>query len=180
MALYDKPTKSLNISLVCDKPTINTENLNVVANIHLWSQLMPRNSTNWSVTLRPNGVQYDKVIPVNELLKGDFNEHNAYLEFQLRRGQKPISRTYYFPSNIASAVGITDPELEVSTPCYSEYCTLLSTSITSRKNMAEAKPSDSYIPDAHYSHSLSYWLPYRRTRKVYNYSNSFCNPFLLG
>ncbi|XP_023165462.2 beta-mannosidase-like [Drosophila hydei] len=112
MALYDKPTKSLNISLVCDKPTINTENLNVVANIHLWSQLMPRNSTNWSVTLRPNGVQYDKVIPVNELLKGDFNEHNAYLEFQLRRGQKPISRTYYFPSNIASAEGITDPELE--------------------------------------------------------------------
>ncbi|EDV92669.1 beta-mannosidase [Drosophila grimshawi] len=114
VALEDTTKKALNISLICDsqKPSVDTANLNVVANIHLWSQLLPRQSQNWSVTLRPNGVQYDKVIPIKDLLKGEFNEHNAYLEFQLRRDQTVLSRTYFFPSSIASAVGILDPELD--------------------------------------------------------------------
>lgn len=114
VALYDKPTKSLNISLICDEPKINTEDLKVVEHIHMWSQLLPRESRTWSPTLRPNGVQYDKVIPLKDLLKGAFNEHNAYVEYQLRRRDELISRTYFFPGNIAAAVGITDPELEVS------------------------------------------------------------------
>lgn len=92
---------------------MNTNDLSVVANVHLWSQLLPRQSRNWTVTLRPNGVQYDKVIPIKDLLEGEFNTHNAYLEFQLRRHEELISRTYYFPSNIAAAQGIQDPELEV-------------------------------------------------------------------
>ncbi|EDW58688.1 beta-mannosidase [Drosophila virilis] len=112
VALFDKPTGLLEISLVCDEPRVDTSQLTVVGNIHLWSQLMPRQSRNWTATLRPNGVQYDKVIPIKDWLQGEFNEHNAYFEFQLRRDQTLISRTYFFPSSIASAVGIADPELE--------------------------------------------------------------------
>ncbi|KAH8418054.1 hypothetical protein KR222_010988, partial [Zaprionus bogoriensis] len=112
VALYDKPSDSLNITLICDEPKMNTDNLYVVANVHQWSHLLPRQSRNWTVTLRPNGVQYDKVIPIKELLEGEFNRLNAYLEFQLRRHHEIISRTYYFPSNIAAAQGILDPELE--------------------------------------------------------------------
>lgn len=92
---------------------MNTDDLFVVAHVHLWSQLLARQSRNWTVTLRPNGVQYDKIIAVKDLLEGDFNRHNAYLEFQLRRHHELISRTYYFPSNIAAAQGVRDPELEV-------------------------------------------------------------------
>jgi len=114
VALYDRPSGSLNISLICDEPKVNTDNLQVVANIHLWSQLLPRHTRNWPATLKPNGVQYDKVIPLKDLLEGEFNERNAYLEFQLRRSEQIISRTYYFPSSIAAAVGIKDPELDVS------------------------------------------------------------------
>lgn len=112
VALYDRPSGSLNISLICDEPKVDTNNLQVVANIHLWSQLLPRHSRNWTATLQPNGVQYDKVIPLKDLLEGEFNERNAYLEFQLRRSEQIISRTYYFPSSIAAAVGIKDPELD--------------------------------------------------------------------
>lgn len=113
MALYDKPTESLNITLICDDPNMNTNNLSVVAHVHLWSQLLPRQSRNWAVALRPNGVQYDKIIPIKDLLEGEFNTHNAYLEFRLQRHHELISRTYYFPGSIAAAQGIQDPELEV-------------------------------------------------------------------
>ncbi|KAM8707176.1 hypothetical protein ACLKA7_011296 [Drosophila subpalustris] len=112
VALYDKPTKSLNVSLICDEPEIDTDGLNVVENIHLWSQLLPRQNRTWPVTLRRNGVHYDKIIPLTDLLNGEFNERNAYVEFQLRRKEELISRTYFFPSNIAAAVGIQDPQLE--------------------------------------------------------------------
>ncbi|KAH8360187.1 hypothetical protein KR093_011286 [Drosophila rubida] len=112
VALYDKSATSLNISLICDVPDMNTNNLSVVAHVHLWSQLLPKQSRSWPVTLRPNGVQYDKVIPLKELLDNEFNARNAYLEFQLRRNEQLISRTYYFPSSITAAVGIMDPQLE--------------------------------------------------------------------
>ncbi|KAH8283203.1 hypothetical protein KR054_008690 [Drosophila jambulina] len=112
VALYDRPTDSLNISLICDQLQPNTRGLMVTANIHLWSQLLPRNSTSWAVTLRPNGVQYDKVIPITDLIHGDFTKYNAFLEFQLRRGQEVISRTYFFPTSIAAAIGMEDPGLE--------------------------------------------------------------------
>jgi len=80
---------------------VDPRELNVVANVHLWSQLLPRQSTSWDVTLRPNGVQYDKVIAISDLLQGEFTRTNAFLELQLRRGQDVISRTHFFPSSIA-------------------------------------------------------------------------------
>ncbi|KAH8354559.1 hypothetical protein KR084_011700, partial [Drosophila pseudotakahashii] len=112
VALYERSTDSLNISLICDLLEVDTQELNVVANVHLWSQLLPRQSTTWEVTLRPNGVQYDKVIPLSDLLKGQFTKTNAFLDFHLRRGHEVISRTHFFPSSIAGAVGIEDPGLE--------------------------------------------------------------------
>ncbi|KAI8046391.1 beta-mannosidase [Drosophila gunungcola] len=112
VALYERSTDSLNISLICDQLEVDTRELSVVANVHLWSQLLPRESTSWEVTLRPNGVQYDKVVPIDELLKGQFTRTNAFLELQLRRGQQVISRTHFFPSSIAAAVGLEDPGLE--------------------------------------------------------------------
>ncbi|XP_033163416.1 beta-mannosidase-like isoform X1 [Drosophila mauritiana] len=112
VALYEKSTDSLNISLICDQLEVDARKLNVVANVHLWSQLLPRQSTSWDVTLRPNGVQYDKVIAISDLLQGEFTRTNAFLELQLRRGQDVISRTHFFPSSIAGAVGIEDPGLE--------------------------------------------------------------------
>lgn len=114
MALYDKPTDSLNISLICDQLKVDTQGLNVVANVHLWSQLLPHSFTTWPVTLRPNGVQYDKIIPINDILKGEYNRRNAFLELQLRRDKDVISKTYYFPSSLRSAIGMEDPELEVN------------------------------------------------------------------
>ncbi|XP_017085650.1 beta-mannosidase [Drosophila eugracilis] len=121
VALYDKLLDSLNISLICDQLEVDTRDLNVVANVHLWSQLLPRHSTSWDVTLRANGVQYDKVIHISDLLKGQFTSTNAFLELQLRRGQQVISRTHFFPSSIAGAVGIESPDLEyeiASRTCY--------------------------------------------------------------
>ncbi|XP_001359635.3 beta-mannosidase [Drosophila pseudoobscura] len=112
VAQYDKTEDSLNIILICDEPQVDTEGLTVVANKYLWSQLLPRDSINWTVTLRPNGVQYDKVIPIKDLLVEEFNTRNAFLELQLRRRQEVLSRTYFFPSNIAAAVGLEDPGLE--------------------------------------------------------------------
>ncbi|KAH8369201.1 hypothetical protein KR009_003852 [Drosophila setifemur] len=112
VALYDKPSDSLNISLICDQLEVDTRRLNVVANVHLWSQLLPHTSTAWPVTLRPNGVHYDKVIPIDELLKGDSDRHNSFVELLLRRDEEVISRTYYFPSSIRSAIGMEDPDLE--------------------------------------------------------------------
>ncbi|XP_017849592.1 beta-mannosidase [Drosophila busckii] len=127
VALYDKPSKALNISLICDQLQVNTDDLSVVANIHLWSQLLPRNSTQWPVTLRPNGVHYDKIIPLKQMLNGEFNEHNAYLEFQLRRQEELLARTYYFPSSLASAVGISDPQLEIEIS--SKFCLQTTTGV---------------------------------------------------
>ncbi|XP_017057152.1 beta-mannosidase [Drosophila ficusphila] len=112
VALYERSTDSLNISLICDHLKVDTKELNVVANIYLWSQLLPRQSTSWAVTLHPNGVQYDKVIPLSELLQGQFTKTNSFLELLLCRGQEVISRTNYFPSPISAAVGIEDPDLE--------------------------------------------------------------------
>ncbi|XP_039491613.1 beta-mannosidase isoform X1 [Drosophila santomea] len=112
VALYEKSTDSLNISLICDQLEVDPWKLNVVANVHLWSQLLPRQSIAWEVTLRPNGVQYDKVIAISDILKGEFSKTNAFIELQLRRDQNVISRTHFFPSNIAAAVGIEDPRLE--------------------------------------------------------------------
>nr|XP_016932331.1 beta-mannosidase isoform X1 [Drosophila suzukii] len=112
VALYERSTDSLNISLICDLLEVDTRELNVVANVYLWSQLLPRQSTTWEVTLRPNGVHYDKVIPISDLLKGQFTKTNSFLEFHLRRGHEVISRTYFFPSSITAAVGIEDPDLE--------------------------------------------------------------------
>ncbi|XP_022214341.2 beta-mannosidase [Drosophila obscura] len=112
VAQHDKPEDSLNIILICDEPQVETEGLIVVANTHLWSQLLPSKSINWTVTLRPNGVQYDKVIPIQDLLHGEYNRRNAFVELELRRRQEVLSRTYFFPSNIAAAVGLEDPGLE--------------------------------------------------------------------
>ncbi|EDV41870.1 uncharacterized protein Dana_GF17689 [Drosophila ananassae] len=120
VALYDKPTDSLNISLICDQLKVDTQGLNVVANVHLWSQLLPHSYTTWPVTLRPNGVQYDKIIPINDILKGEYNRRNAFLELQLRRDKDVISKTYYFPSSLRSAIGMEDPELEYEIA--SRYC----------------------------------------------------------
>jgi len=120
VALYERSTDSLNISLICDLLEVDTRELNVVANVYLWSQLLPRQSTTWEVTLRPNGVHYDKVIPISDLLKGQFTKTNSFLEFHLRRGHEVISRTYFFPSSITAAVGIEDPDLEVNKPCISQ------------------------------------------------------------
>ncbi|XP_030369680.1 beta-mannosidase [Scaptodrosophila lebanonensis] len=127
VALYEAESESLNISLICDQLEVDTENLKVVANVHLWSQLLPRNSTEWSVTLRPNGVQYDKVIPLNSLLHDELNKYNSYLEFQLYRSNELLSRTYYFPSSITAAKGVGDPELDydIST----RYCSTGSTTV---------------------------------------------------
>ncbi|KAH8304925.1 hypothetical protein KR018_005049, partial [Drosophila ironensis] len=120
VALYDQPTDSLNISLICDQLQVDTHDLNVVANMHLWSQLLPHSYITWPVTLRPNGVQEDKVIPVGGLFKGEYDRENAFLELQLRRGNDVISKTHYFPSSLRRAVGMEDPGLEYEIA--SRYC----------------------------------------------------------
>ncbi|EDW81442.1 uncharacterized protein Dwil_GK12069 [Drosophila willistoni] len=112
VALYENTTNSLNISLICDELEVDTNGLKVVANIHKWTQLLPRYSTEWDVTLRPNGVQYDKVIQLADWLQGEFTKQNAFFEFQLCRHDEVLSRTYFFPAHLGTAVGLTDPDLE--------------------------------------------------------------------
>ncbi|XP_037954159.1 beta-mannosidase-like [Teleopsis dalmanni] len=120
IALYNSSTKSVNIFLTCDELEVNTKDLKVFQNIYLWSELYVKNSMNWSVTLKPNGVHHDKVIPVSTILTDKFNQNNCFVEYTLQRGSVVLSRAYYFPSAISSAVGVSDPEIEVEIS--SKYC----------------------------------------------------------
>ncbi|XP_058974882.1 beta-mannosidase [Musca domestica] len=112
-ALYESKIRSLNVSLICDLFEINTDGLQVSMNIYKWSQLFPKNTTTWPVTMVPNGVHYDKVIPVDDIFQGEFTNYNSFVEFVLQRNNMALARTFYFPASFSSVQAIKDPQIQI-------------------------------------------------------------------
>lgn len=61
----------------------------------------------------PNGVHYDKIIPIDDILQGEFTRYNSFLEFVLYRNNLVLARTFYFPSSFSSAQAVKDPKVDV-------------------------------------------------------------------
>lgn len=51
IALYDKSLNALNVSLVCDLPTISSTDYRVTLNTHRWFDLLPKHTKTWPVIL---------------------------------------------------------------------------------------------------------------------------------
>ncbi|KAM7362826.1 beta-mannosidase-like [Cochliomyia hominivorax] len=111
VALYDSDSKHIQVSLICDKFEVDTTGLQVTMNIYKWSELFPRETLKWPATLKPNGVHYDKIIPIDDIIKDPFNKNNCFLEFILQQNSEPLARTFYFPGLFTEVV--KDPGLEL-------------------------------------------------------------------
>uniref|UniRef100_A0A1L8EBR4 beta-mannosidase n=2 Tax=Haematobia irritans TaxID=7368 RepID=A0A1L8EBR4_HAEIR len=114
VALLDSKTNSLNVSLICDLFEVDTYGLQVSMNVYKWTQLYPKDTKTWPVTLVPNGVQYDKVIPIDDIISGEFTKQNSFVEFVLHRSNNLVlARTFYFPTTFNSVQAVKDPELDL-------------------------------------------------------------------
>ncbi|XP_061389605.1 beta-mannosidase-like [Musca vetustissima] len=112
-ALYERSIRSINVSLICDLFEINTDDLQVSMNIYKWSQLYPTKTTTWPVTMIPNGVHYDKVIPIDDIFQGEYTNYNSFVEFVLQRNTMPLARTFYFPASFSSVQAVKDPQIKI-------------------------------------------------------------------
>uniref|UniRef100_W8BI92 beta-mannosidase n=1 Tax=Ceratitis capitata TaxID=7213 RepID=W8BI92_CERCA len=120
VALYDSDQDALNVSLICDKLEVDFRGLEVSMNIYKWSDLFPKKQTVWPVILKPNGVQYDKIIPITSIFRGGFTKTNSFVEFILRDNTTTLARNFYFPSVIKDAEGVEDPKVTLSV--FYSYC----------------------------------------------------------
>ncbi|XP_036224160.2 beta-mannosidase [Bactrocera oleae] len=139
VALYDSDQEAVNVSLICDKLEVDYKGLEVSMNIYKWSDLFPKKQTIWPVALKPNGVQYDKIIPIDTIFKEGLTQTNSFVEFVLSAESTVLARNYYFPSAIKNAVGIENPKVTLSvffTYCYrvnNEYANIISLNIVVAK-----------------------------------------------
>ncbi|XP_013118469.2 beta-mannosidase [Stomoxys calcitrans] len=113
VALPDSRTNSINVSLICDDFKVETEGLYVSMHIYKWSQLYPKDTKTWPATLVPNGVHYDKVIPIDGIMNGEFTKQNSFVEFVLHRYNQIMAHTFYFPTTFNNVQAIKDPELDL-------------------------------------------------------------------
>ncbi|XP_017469260.1 PREDICTED: beta-mannosidase [Rhagoletis zephyria] len=121
VALYDSDQDAVNVSLICDKlEVVEYEGLEVSMNIYKWSDLFPKVQTVWPVTLKPNGVHYDKIIPVSSIFPRGYTKTNSFVEFVLRDRTTELARNFYFPSPIKDAEGVSDPQ--VTLRVFYSYC----------------------------------------------------------
>ncbi|XP_053947050.1 beta-mannosidase [Anastrepha ludens] len=120
VALYDTDQDALNVSLICDKLEVDQDGLEVSMNIYKWSDLFPKQQTVWPVALKPNGVQYDKIIPISSIFQQGFTKTNSFVEFVLRDKTAVIARNFYYPSPIKNAEGVADPQ--VTLKVFYSYC----------------------------------------------------------
>ncbi|XP_011211582.2 beta-mannosidase [Bactrocera dorsalis] len=139
VSLYDSDQEVVNVSLICDKLEVDYKELQVTMNIYKWSDLFPKKQTVWPVALKPNGVQYDKIIPIDTIFQEDFTQTNSFVVFVLSTESTVLSRNYYFPSAIKDAKGVADPKVTLKvffTYCYrvnNEFANVISLNITVAK-----------------------------------------------
>ena len=70
---------------------------------------------------KPNGVQYDKIIPIDTIFKEGLTQTNSFVEFVLSAESTVLARNYYFPSAIKNAVGIENPKVTVGHKYHSYF-----------------------------------------------------------
>ncbi|XP_055850263.1 beta-mannosidase [Episyrphus balteatus] len=125
IALHDSRSKSINLTLVRDDIGDKVLEADVTMNTFLWSELYPKKSITWQAELKPNSGHLNKIIPLDQIFVDRFSPSNSFVQFVLSSKANVISRTYYFPGTIKSAVGIKDPKLKVQIS--SRYCRTEST-----------------------------------------------------
>ncbi|XP_067630235.1 beta-mannosidase isoform X2 [Eurosta solidaginis] len=139
VALYDSNQDAVNVSLICDHVDVEHDGLAVSMNIYKWSDLFPKKQIVWPVVLKPNGVQYDKIIAVASIFETDLTRTNSFVEFVLRDSKKALARNFYFPSEIKHAEGMADPEVKLKvfySYCYkvhSEYANIISLNVSIKR-----------------------------------------------
>ncbi|XP_037912429.1 beta-mannosidase [Hermetia illucens] len=105
----------VNVFVSRDTVDDNDQTLMVVLSIVSWTELLPKDTENWYLKMKPNSVLKVVSFDFEDYLKGKYNKQNSFLQFDLYdTGKNVLSTTYLFPTNLKDANGISDPVIVVS------------------------------------------------------------------
>uniref|UniRef100_A0A1I8PT43 beta-mannosidase n=1 Tax=Stomoxys calcitrans TaxID=35570 RepID=A0A1I8PT43_STOCA len=115
IALIDNNNDRINITVTKEELVDDIEEpeaYNITMYTYQWSELYPRRTETFEVTVPSNGF-FRKYINLPDVFNGLYTKYNSFLKFELSKNNHTISNTYIFPSNFHQATGMADPQLRI-------------------------------------------------------------------
>ncbi|XP_053954052.1 beta-mannosidase-like [Anastrepha ludens] len=111
IATPDSTTGVINVTVACDQVEVSTEGMRITVQLFKYDNLTATNYTTFDVFLKKNAVVNAQTLANDKIFTNTTTEKNTFLQFVLHSATEELSSTYYFPSSINKAQGISDPEL---------------------------------------------------------------------